>query len=1705
MAAEASATTMAGLEASVNAGGSRKDVEQPPPEEATICGETAAGQKQDLIPMDEGDSKEENTEMRQASCNGIDSTGAADTFGLDMSFVTAESSQCSSPHANNFVEMVVASNCVERPAASGSIWEPVTTNSIESVAEPVTTDDREEPKAASIMQMSNDVKPEPLTSNSIETSNRVAEFMTSNSIEGFVASKNIVEPMTIVKTEELVDSNSRALTSICLGKPAACESMVETMTSVSIELVAGDSIEVLVASNSLAEPVIMDSIVEPVASDSIVKPASSNSIEEPAASDSMVNPASSNSIEEPAASDSMVKPASSNSVEEPAASDSMVKPASSNSIEEAAASDSITKSTASSSIEDIAAGKSMEVTATNNGTEEPLTSDSMDSIAANDMEEQLASESMEVLAVSGGMEDLQAGQSLAELVTSSRMEVTATNGSLASDSAMDTGTSNNMEEPVDVYSMEAIEMEASISVEESLAGSSVKKLATSKSAEVQMGDTSVVEPATSKSAEVPMGDSSVVEPAASKSAEGPMGDTSVMEPATSKSAERPMGDTSVVEPATSKRGEGPMGDTSVVEPATSKRAEILMGDTSVVEPATSKSTEGPMGDTSVVEPATSKSTEGPMGDTSVVEPATSKSAEGPMGDTSVVELSTSKSPEGPMGDTSVVEPATSKSPEGPMGDTSVVEPAISKSPEGPMGDTSVVEPATSKSPEGPMGDTSVVEPATSKSAEGPMGDTSVVEPATSKSAERTITDTGVEPTLSKFIEGHIAITDVVEPVMNDHVEGSIADTDVVEPVMSDHVEGSIADSRVVEPVTSKTADRLITNTGIVQPSTTKIGAGPIVDNNVVEPAPRKITEGLIAYSGVVEPAVNKIGAGPIEDSSVVELAHSDSVQGPRTDNMEMATTNNSMLVAVTDSSMMELAPTDSVKVPIGDSVERLLVGSMVDPATLSSMVRPLEGGNMEKAATSQSMKEPATSDSIVMLATGENEGLPVGGSEEKLGTSDSMAGSSADDVERQPASDSAAMMAAKVGVEALGVGNSMEVTVTIDGMAGPTANLYQAEELAAVNNVQQGAILPFPPEFEKYWKAAMENPCDFAVWTELLQYVEQENDIYAVRRAFDAFLSHYPYCYGYWKKYADLERRFDCLQESGEVFERGLQATPLSLDLWIHFITFLQDTLDMNASESILKIRSIFESAVAAAGMDFRSDKLWQMYVTWEREQGNLRAVTTIYDRVLSVPTQLYSHQFEMFKEHVMSNSPRDIVSVEEIQWLKSKIISETAQENEGKVAVDAVTGEELPPGVELAAEEDSLLEKHADKLRELIIAIREQIYTQNEMEVSKRWSFEEGIKRPYFHVKPLERAQLKNWHDYLDFEMANGSHERCIVLFERCVIACALYEDFWVKYTKYLENHTVIGTRNVYQRACGYHLPRNPNLHLLWSAFEEKQGDIEESRRILEAFEEMVPGLVMVRLRRVSLERRQGELQAAEALLQEAVRNSQGTPLATFYTLKLARQVLKVQKNLIKARKILLEALEKEPENARLYMNLLEMEFSVDVKQNEINTINCIERALRSKLSCEVKVIFSQRRLEFLEDFGSSLNSLLMAYDEHQKLLKKQTTKKRVAANGNAEEPDSKKAKVDSMTVTGNTTVTVSAATTVGAATRAAAVAAMTNTVTAPAIPSLMSLMGGDMSNSQAMGAAAAAAYNYNPWYQNYGMYNYHNTWNYGQYYPQS
>ncbi|XP_018551760.1 pre-mRNA-processing factor 39 isoform X1 [Lates calcarifer] len=581
--------------------------------------------------------------------------------------------------------------------------------------------------------------------------------------------------------------------------------------------------------------------------------------------------------------------------------------------------------------------------------------------------------------------------------------------------------------------------------------------------------------------------------------------------------------------------------------------------------------------------------------------------------------------------------------------------------------------------------------------------------------------------------------------------------------------------------------------------------------------------------------------------------------------------------------------------------------------------------------------------------------------------------------------------------------------VTEDGMELEEPSKETSEELAVPTEPQ------LPSEFEKLFKGCEENPEDFNGWVYLLQYVEQENVLTAVRKAFDVFFLRYPYCYGYWKKYADIEKKHGNVQVAEEVYRRGLQAIPLSVDLWLHYLTFIKENSDLTDPETEGRIRGAYEHSVLAAGTDFRSDRLWESYINWETEQQKLANVTAIYDRILGIPTQLYSQHFQRFKEHVQNNNPKHFLSEEEFVQLRIELSKASLAAMVGSDGDTPAAEEELPPGTEDLADPAKRVTE-IENMRHKVIEVRQEVFNHNEHEVSKRWAFEEGIKRPYFHVKALEKTQLTNWKEYLDFEIENGTPERVVVLFERCLIACALYEEFWTKYAKYLESYSTDGVRHVYKKACTTHLPKKPAIHLLWAAFEEQQGNVEEARGILKSLEAAVPGLAMVRLRRVSLERRHGNLEEAEALLREAMESAKNATETSFYAVKLARQLMKVQRSLSKARKVLLDAIEKDQSSPKLYLNLLELEYSGDVTQNEAEIVACFDRALQSPMPLESRLLFSQRKVEFLEDFGTDINVLVAAYEEQQKLQKESEPTKRKAENGydSSQEPDAKRQRVD-------------------------------------------------------------------------------------------
>lgn len=94
-----------------------------------------------------------------------------------------------------------------------------------------------------------------------------------------------------------------------------------------------------------------------------------------------------------------------------------------------------------------------------------------------------------------------------------------------------------------------------------------------------------------------------------------------------------------------------------------------------------------------------------------------------------------------------------------------------------------------------------------------------------------------------------------------------------------------------------------------------------------------------------------------------------------------------------------------------------------------------------------------------------------------------------------------------------------------------------------------------------------------------------------------------------------------------KVFDRGLKAIPLSVDLWIHYLNHVKQ----NYADNEDYVRSQFERAITACGLEFRSDKLWDAYIKWETEAKRLQHVFHIYDRLLATPTQGFNNNFTKY------------------------------------------------------------------------------------------------------------------------------------------------------------------------------------------------------------------------------------------------------------------------------------------------------------------------------------------------------------------------------------------------------------------------------------------------------------------------------------------
>ncbi|KAJ3184089.1 hypothetical protein HDU85_001940 [Gaertneriomyces sp. JEL0708] len=392
-------------------------------------------------------------------------------------------------------------------------------------------------------------------------------------------------------------------------------------------------------------------------------------------------------------------------------------------------------------------------------------------------------------------------------------------------------------------------------------------------------------------------------------------------------------------------------------------------------------------------------------------------------------------------------------------------------------------------------------------------------------------------------------------------------------------------------------------------------------------------------------------------------------------------------------------------------------------------------------------------------------------------------------------------------------------------------------------------------KWDQLWDTVNKNPEDFTSWEYLIREAEGSNggvskassveEMTRLRAVYDAFLQRFPLCFGYWRKYADWENSLEGPEKAAEIFERGVTAIPNSVDLWVQYCSFRIE----NISDNSKSIRELFNRGADAVGQDFLSHGFWEKYIEFEKSKENYGAVLAILERVIRIPLPQYATFFEEYSKYSVSRPLNELLPANELKKLEEEVRRAPLPEGQTE------------PRTDLQVEAT---------LRQRIHDIKSEIYMKTQDAVLKRWGFESEIKRPYFHVKPLDEAQLDNWRKYLTFEENEGDAARARILYERCLVACALYEEFWLRYVRYLKTlQDVDGVRQVYVRATGAFLPPSKVAIRLWNAaFEEENGAIDAARTVYRTILEQLPEHVETLSKFAHFERRQGDIEGAQNML---------------------------------------------------------------------------------------------------------------------------------------------------------------------------------------------------------------------------------------------
>ncbi|KAK4615815.1 Pre-mRNA-processing factor 39 [Fulvia fulva] len=273
---------------------------------------------------------------------------------------------------------------------------------------------------------------------------------------------------------------------------------------------------------------------------------------------------------------------------------------------------------------------------------------------------------------------------------------------------------------------------------------------------------------------------------------------------------------------------------------------------------------------------------------------------------------------------------------------------------------------------------------------------------------------------------------------------------------------------------------------------------------------------------------------------------------------------------------------------------------------------------------------------------------------------------------------------------------------------------------------------------------------------------------------------------------------------------------------------------------------------------------------------------------------------------------------------------------------------DEIAQDTTLKSKDPTAVEK---ELRSKISAYHMEIFTRTQNETTKRWTYEQEIKRPYYHVTDLDDAQIVNWRKYLDFEEMEGDYTRTKFLYERCLVTCANYDEFWYRYARWTmgqaDKSKVIldeEVRNIYRRAsCTYVTITQPEIRLHYARFEESLGKADTAIAIHEAILQHLPSHLETIVSLANTHRRQYGLQPAIDVLKNHISNSSLTPVRGSLIVEQARLIWKVKGNADEARNVFKSS--RQPDSKAFWAGWLDFEIAQPTSEKtESATYECIK-----------------------------------------------------------------------------------------------------------------------------------------------------------------